>query len=424
LLTLAQCRFSGNRTCSIDFDGSASLAAYKLTGGLRVVASGIAAGAGEFTVQSEGLELGGLRTWLPPFDIAARLSLDQDALSFTTPLLLRNAPADAGLRAEGAYDLASGAGSMRVTVPPLVFAEEGRPLSAFLSGWPYPFDLLSGALAAELELQWQAGVAANVAGNGAAGANAGTLTGSLTGELSDAAGYYDEIFFRGLNTAFDASLESAATMTVSTPLLSLAVADLDVGVPISDIAVAYRFERGRLLIASFYGEVLGGTVSAEDVSYDFGSERNLLTLRFDGLQLERMLALVEYDGVEAFGAVSGELPLAITANGVEVAAGTLHADRPGGSIRYLGGPEPGDNASLNLMNQALSNYRFESLESSIDYAPDGELLLSMQLQGHNPDLDNGRRINLNLNLSDNIPALLKSLQTGRAIEDFLEQQYQ
>src|SRR5690606_11857675 len=157
------------------------------------------------------------------------------------------------------------------------------------------------------------------------------------------------------------------------------------------------------------------------LSYRFGLARNPLTLQFAGLRLENMLALVEYDGVAATGAVSGELPLTITPAGIEVEGGTLHADQPGGSIKYLDAERDGGNAGLDLVNRALSDYQFESLSSTIDYRPDGELLLAMQLQGHNPNMNNGQRVNLNLTLSDNIPVLLESLQARRAIEDLLEE---
>jgi hypothetical protein len=36
-------------------------------------------------------------------------------------------------------------------------------------------------------------------------------------------------------------------------------------------------------------------------------------------------------------------------------------------------------------------------------------------------MDGGQRIDLNLTLTDNIPTLLRSLQSTRAIEDFLQQ---
>ena len=434
VLTLRECRFPINAGCSIGFDGSARLAGYMLAGKVTLAASAVADDstlAGEYRIQTEGLALGGLPTWLPAFDIDARLALEQNQLSFNTPLLLQNAPAAAGMTTAGSYDLATGIANMHVSLPPLEFME-GQSLSALMGELPYPFDLLTGSLAAEVELNWQPGTAAGTDTD----PEPGVMTSKLTTTLKDLAGYYGDYFFRGLNTELEASIayiasiesiESPAVFTLESPPLTLSISSIDVGVPIDNVALAFRFEQStrRLLIASMSGETLGGTITGEDLVFDFNRERNDITLQFTGLQLERMLALANYDGVAASGAVSGELPLTLTAQGVEVTAGTLHAEAPGGSIRYLAGATAGvgGNAGMDLVNQALGNYQFESLLSSIDYDADGELLLTMQLQGHNPDMDASQPINLNLTLSDNIPALLKSLQAARAIEDFLEEQY-
>jgi hypothetical protein len=379
---------------------------------------------GVFTLHTEGLLLSGPQSWLPGVDLAAAITLDDELLTFSTPLLLRGAAGDPGIVAAGTYALASGAAAMTLTVPPLVLDGAGKSLSAYMAGWPYPFDLMTGTLAADVALQWQppaAQPATEIL------AEEGTLTATLSATLTDAAGYYDALFFRGLNTTLQASLDTSAALPVNTPPLTLTIADIDVGLPLSNINVTFRIDRDAqtLFIDNFSGELLGGTLSVAAVSYDFTRERNAINLRFTGLRLDRMLALAEYDGVEANGAVSGLLPLTVTASGVEVAAGTLFAEAPGGTIHYVGDATAGaGNLGLDLMNQALGNYQFESLESTIDYTPDGELLLAMKMQGHNPDMNDGQRINLNLNLSDNIPALLRSLQAGRAIQDFVEGQYQ
>jgi len=60
------------------------------------------------------------------------------------------------------------------------------------------------------------------------------------------------------------------------------------------------------------------------------------------------------------------------------------------------------------------------MNTEVFYDEGGELLLSVQLQGLNPDMNNGQEINLNVNITDNIPSLLKSLQASRVITDELE----
>jgi hypothetical protein len=413
VLTFADC---GVADCSLAFNGNAAVADYTLAGAIAVAATDVAAGVGKFGIKTTDLQLGGLPGWTPLFDIDATVVREQNQLSLSTPLLLRNAPADAGITASGNYDLASGTANAKLTVPRIEFTDSGRALSAWLSGWPYGFDLLTGTLTAEVDLQWQPAVASS----------AGVLHANMTANLQDVAGFYGDYFFGGLSGDLQGSADVADMITMETPPLALTIASLDVGVPIDNVALDFRFDRtsDQLLISSLSTDMLGGTVSGKDLAYDFSRERNELTLRFAGLQLERMLALADYDGVAAIGGVSGELPLTLSATGVEVTAGTLQSDAPGGSIRYLAGAAAiaQGNAGLDLVNQALGNYQFTSLSSNIDYSADGELLLSMQLQGYSPDVGVDQPINLNLTLTDNIPALLKSLQSARAIEDFLQKQ--
>jgi hypothetical protein len=262
----------------------------------------------------------------------------------------------------------------------------------------------------------------------AADATSGSvITGNTNIVFTDVAGFYAENFFRGLTTTISGAYDSSASgLPVTTPALNLTLAELNVGMAITDILLDYQLDAASQIanIRSISGRMLDGMVSGMDIDYDFSKERNEMTFMFAGLRLERMLELAEYEGIEAVGAVSGELPITITGSKVEVDAGRLYAEEPGGSIRYLSAPPAGQgNPAMDLVNQALSNYQFQSLDSTIDYTPDGELLLGMQLRGHNPDMNGGQAINLNLNISDNIPQLLKSLQAGRAIEDFLQEQY-
>lgn len=368
--------------------------------------------SGTMVVATDGLAVAGPYDWLPAFDLAATLTLADEQLQFDTPLVLRTL-ADSGLHVQGVLDLAAGGGTAQLVLPQLDLTGEGNSLAARLGGWPWEADLISGTLAAELDLAWQAGAS-------------GAVTGTLNATFAAVAGFYDSSFFRGLDLGFDAAIDTSATLPLTTAPMHLQLAELDVGMPLRNIAVDMQADQASqsLLLDSLYGELLDGTISATGQRFNVGSVDNTMTVQFAGFRLERLLELAGYDGVQASGAVSGEVPIVFSAMGIEVAGGRLFAEQPGGSIRYLDAVGGGQgNAALDLMNSALGNYLFDSLESSIDYSPDGELMLSMQLQGHNPDMEGGRRINLNLNLSDNIPALLRSLQAGREIEDFVQEQY-
>ena len=74
-----------------------------------------------------------------------------------------------------------------------------------------------------------------------------------------------------------------------------------------------------------------------------------------------------------------------------------------------------------MLNQALSNYQYQTLNTEVYYDDAGELRLEVQLRGTNPDMNGGQPINLNVSISDNIPTLLQSLRAGQAISDRLEE---
>ena len=68
----------------------------------------------------------------------------------------------------------------------------------------------------------------------------------------------------------------------------------------------------------------------------------------------------------------------------------------------------------------MRNFHFDALSSDVEYTEDGDLVMKMRLSGINPDMDPNQPIILNLNVENNIPELLRSLQAVRSIEDILE----
>ena len=134
-----------------------------------------------------------------------------------------------------------------------------------------------------------------------------------------------------------------------------------------------------------------------------------------------MVNLVDYPGLHADGLISGYLPFILEGNKITIHQGLLGALNPGGSIRYRpANSTPASNPGMRLVNEALSNYQYQHMNTEASYDENGDLLLKVQLQGANPDMNSGQAINLNVNITDNIPTLLKSLQASRDITDELE----
>jgi len=170
--------------------------------------------------------------------------------------------------------------------------------------------------------------------------------------------------------------------------------------------------------------LLGGRVSGNDLRFDPSRELNLFRIELDQLDLDRIVHLEQQEQIEASGRLSGTLPIQLSARGVRVEDGRLQAAAPGGVIRYLPTESVREtaesNPNLKLVLQALSNYHYDSLNVGILYAENGDLTAQLALTGRNPDWNAGQAINLNVNLSENIPTLLHSLRLSGQIESEVE----
>ena len=71
--------------------------------------------------------------------------------------------------------------------------------------------------------------------------------------------------------------------------------------------------------------------------------------------------------------------------------------------------------------EALSDFHFNALDATVNYTPDGELDVGLALKGSNPAVERGRPIHYNLNVSQNLLMLLRSLQLGSQLSERVEQ---
>jgi len=286
-------------------------------------------------------------------------------------------------------------------------------LSGIFTDWPYDWDIAAGTGTAAAEIRWERS-AAGFAYQG---------TGALIAD--SLAGRYADIGFLGFETRLDFELDSATQLALEPAKFDIAL--VDVGFPIENISgmATPDIEEAAITVNSLTMDVLGGRVTADPFRYDLDADTNQLTLRASGVQLPLMAGLADLESVTISGTVSGEIPVTIRGNKVIIDDGRLENDPPGGVIRYGGGAATGvvdDDSQLGLVTRTLRNFEFDSLTSAVDYSQDGDLVLQMRLEGINPDVDPTQPVILNLNVENNVPQMLRSLQATRSIEDVLERQ--
>jgi hypothetical protein len=202
---------------------------------------------------------------------------------------------------------------------------------------------------------------------------------------------------------------------------SLQVGLLDVGLPIENLSASVSWnDNSQLASISGLGmNLLGGAARAGPFDFATDSMSGNLLLVLDDIQLPLIAAMADFEAIEVSGAVSGTVPVLIDDATVTVNGGQLESAAPGGVIRYRPGTASG-NDTLGLATRALSNLEYESLSSNVSYSKNGDLVLKMRIKGINPDLDPLQPVILNLNVDNNIPQLLRSLQASRDIENIIK----
>ena len=192
--------------------------------------------------------------------------------------------------------------------------------------------------------------------------------------------------------------------------------------PISEIAADFQIgpELSSVQVGALSMHVLGGTARADSFSYAMDANVNEILVRLESIQLSLMQSLAKFDRIEIEGSISGVLPTSIIGDLITIDKGRLENDDAGGVIRYNASGAGTDDSAIGLVSRALSNFEFESLSSDVTYSEAGDLLLSVRLEGVNPDMDPNQPVILNLNVENNVPEMLRSMRATRSIQEIFQ----
>lgn len=202
----------------------------------------------------------------------------------------------------------------------------------------------------------------------------------------------------------------------------VAIGQLDAGIKLTEISTTpyYRFSStgGQLEFRATSLRALGGILSSPKLSVPIGKGMcQSSTVAVSLIDLDSIAALYNSEALKAQGQLSGSLPLTLCTDGVTIEKALL---RRAGSremfLRYNPAVPPFTMQGLDVALKALQDYRVESLQAIVSLDREGDLVVNFSAAGRNPTLNKGQPINVNLNVEENVPALLKSLSVARAVE--------
>ncbi len=278
-----------------------------------------------------------------------------------------------------------------------------EPLLARWLGWKEVYDLTRGRFAGTLQ------------------AALGERTRyTVQGALTDGAAQYDDLTIEGLSARYEVGGDDDTWRAL---LPEARIATVDVGVVLRDISFSAELTEEQVTLEGLRGALLGGTFAVrQPLLYDVKRDRSVFEVALDDLDLAEVVAL-EGEDIKATGRLSGNIPVAITETGVSVSGGAVAASPAGGTIRLDEAlarsiAQPG----LDIVLRALEDFRYSVLRAGIDYAENGDFKASVRLEGANPAIEAGRAIHYNLNISENVPVLLKSLRLQDEVTRSVERQ--
>ena len=336
------------------------------------------------------------------------------------------------------HDLTTNQGALRASLTPRPFDQSGTTLGGLITPWEYPFDVTAGKLGLSAVVTWEASPRRLSPGidDGQKPGGIAVKRGKVAITAKDLDGYYRDIVVEDVNTTIHLNATSLDDVTMAGPA-QLRIGRVDSGIEFENIALTLQLGRlgfgrsaGRPVVdlTDVSMHTLGGRVSSSRIHVDPARPPSRFTVKIDGLSLDRLLQLEQQQGLEGTGVLDGSVPVTLNGKTITIQDGRVEVRPPGGVIRFAPQEETRRmlvqaKPEMDLVLRALENFRYDVLRAVVNYQEDGTLLLETRLEGRNPDMKESPPVHFNLNVEENIPALLQSVQVVKHIEQRLEEAF-
>jgi hypothetical protein len=320
------------------------------------------------------------------------------------------------------FNMLTGEGSGTMALTPIQFSPQWLLLSQLIQPWPNPnMDVTHGTISASAKVTF--GKSPHETGNSL---HLTRVHGMV--DLKDMGGFYTPTIMKGLTTRLEIIGEGETLRIPPTPLR---IKSIQSAVELNETALIFSTKSFPytsvpiLSITNMRTHLLGGMVSLANALIDPSATTHAVTLQVSGLDLNEVLRLEQQETVKGTGKLDGTLPLFISGKEITVQQGSIQGRSPGGTLHFevdegTASAWAKSQPQLDLIVKSLENYHYSKLAVGVDYEKSGILKLATQLEGKNPDFRKGVPIHFNLNIEENIPALLKSLALVKDLENKIE----
>ncbi|OZB20160.1 MAG: hypothetical protein B7X58_01550, partial [Marinobacter sp. 34-60-7] len=261
-------------------------------------------------------------------------------------------------------------------------ANVGEALAGTFTAWPEPLTFSGGRVSLDL-----------TASLVAAGPE-----GSVTIDFDGVSGLTNRTAWSSLNGELRLAMADGRVRGDADAQL----ASVNPGIPFGPVAAQARYQAsteaplaGELALIRATSGFLGGGLRVQPQRWSLADLPVQATVWLNDLQLGQLMQVYPTEGLDGSGVLEGQVPITIGPDGINVSGGQITAKAPGGSLSL-----PADrlqalaanNEAMALVVEALQNFNYSVLNSTIDYDQNGQLTLGLRLEGESPQVREGQTV--------------------------------
>lgn len=310
------------------------------------------------------------------------------------------------------------------TLEPLFFLA-GNPLQNSFSFWPQQLTLASGQLALNGHFKLKLKLLKDPLA---------ALSGAVNADIKQVSGLYQQTAFSQISVLSTLSL-SNKQFKVSLPALE--VTRINHGLIAGPIQMTAHYQgslihplKGLLEIETLQSGLFNGLARLHPQTIDL-SKPFKTQLHLKDMEIEELLKQHPTSDLTGKGLIDGTLPLEVNLTSEPptflIQQGIVTSQASGGLLQYQPAAKSSigkSNQSMQLVLDVLDDFHYTLLQSSVSIGANQKLNLGLTLKGKNPNIERGRAVNLNINLEEDLPSLITSMQITNQVSETIKRRVQ